>query len=83
MRELGHTSIGGTAGNTDQPVPAADPQAPALNRCIAVTTAMAGDCSDRKNSNTSIERKIAALRDFNPAYDCSGSNSVVALMSAA
>jgi hypothetical protein len=25
MRELGHTSIGGTAGNTDQPVPAADP----------------------------------------------------------
>jgi len=29
MRELGRTSIGGTAGNTDQPVPAADPQAPA------------------------------------------------------
>src|SRR5262245_55870589 len=39
MRELGYTSIGGTAGNTDQPVPAAE--------------------------HTSIERKIAALRDFN------------------
>jgi hypothetical protein len=25
VRELGHTSTGGTAGNTDQPVPATDP----------------------------------------------------------
>jgi len=43
MRELGHTSIGGTAGNTDQPVPAADPQAPELRSEIFVVQCVTAD----------------------------------------